>query len=62
MTSQGQTFFAKMFDLDRSPQVGQTNDPQNTIIKMGKLNGSLLTLKFQNGCTPLEWCEDMWRA
>ena len=31
----------KMFDLGRSPQVGQMNDPQNPIIKMGKLNGSL---------------------
>ena len=30
-----------MFDLRRSPQVGKMNDPQNPIIKMGKLNESL---------------------
>ena len=33
----------KMFDLGMSPKVGQMNDPQNAIIKMGKLNGSLLS-------------------
>ncbi len=31
----------KMLDLGMSPQVGEMNDPQNPMFKMGQLNKSL---------------------